>query len=329
MTDLRLSLAISDYEHARDLVHGVVKANGIDLVSQVFQVEEIFFRFTGHREWDLAELSMAKYVNFRSAEMPLVTAIPVFPSRVFRQSSLYVRDDSPLTRAEDLAGKKVGIPEWAQTAGVYAGGWLMHQVGIPLRDIEWVQGGVNEPGRVEKIDLKLPDGVVYRSVPDRSLTEMLLAGDIDAIMTAHSPTPFERGEDTIRQLLPDWHALEEAYFRETGIFPIMHVIAIRQETFEANPWIAMNLLTAFETAKRRSMDRALTFTASRFPIPWGFLHAARSKELFGEDPFPYGIEDNRTTLEAYLKYAHEQRISDRLLSVDELFPEEVRGRFRI
>ena len=146
MADLRVTMAISDYEHTRDIVHGVVRPTGIELACFVFEVEEIFYRFTRHREWDVSELSMGKYVALKASGDETLTAIPVFPSRFFRQSSIYVLADSPLAAPEDLAGKKVGVPEWAQTAGIYARGWLVHDVGIPLRDIDWYQAGVNDPG---------------------------------------------------------------------------------------------------------------------------------------------------------------------------------------
>ena len=328
MTDLRLSLAISDYEHTRDLVHGVVKPMGIELTGLVYEVEEIFYRVAKNREWDLAELSMGKYAAFRSRDDDSLTAIPVFPSRFFRQSSLYVKTDSPLTKASELAGKRIGIPEWAQTASIYTRGWIEHDVGIPLSEIEWVQAGVNDPGRVEKVDLNLPDGVKYTSRPDSSLSALLLNGEIDVAMTARSPRPYENGDGTIRHLLPDWRQVEENYYSDTGIFPIMHVMALRKSVYEANPWVAMELLKAFDAAKARSLRRVTNYSASRIPIPWGYALAEEAIKAFGDDYFPYGINKNRKTLETYLRYAYEQGVCARQLTVDELFPSEVLGEYR-
>ena len=158
---------------------------------------------------------------------------------------------------------------------------------------------------------------------------MLLTGDIDAVMAAHPPEPFERGEPGIVQLYPDYREVEEAYYRDTGIFPIMHVIAIRGDVFRANRWIAGNLMKAFETAKNNSMARALEFTATRFPFAWCFEAARKARELFGEDFFPYGIEANRTTLDAFLQYGFEQGVCHRRLQPEELFPEEVRAEFKV
>ena len=179
MASLKLTFAASEYDHFHDLVSGAVAAEGIELNALNLTIEEIFFRFTKFREWDVSEMSMGKYVSLKSQGDESITAIPVFPSRVFRQSSLYIRSDSPLKGAEELAGKRIGIPEWAQTASIYTRGWLAHQVGVPLTEIEWVQAGVNQPGRVEKVALRLPDGIRYRPEPERSLNDMLLAGDID------------------------------------------------------------------------------------------------------------------------------------------------------
>ena len=329
MGKLQLTFAASEYDHFRDLTGGVVQAEGIELNYLWLSIEETFYRFTKFREWDVSEMSMGKYVALKSQDGDDLTALPVFPSRVFRQSSLYVRHDSPLKDASELRGKRVGIPEWAQTAAIYTRGWLTHQIGIPLQEIDWIQAGVNQPGRVEKVKLNLPNGVRYTNVPDRSLTEMLLAGDLDAVASAHAPTPFEEGRPEVVQLYPNYREIEEAYYRETGIFPIMHVIALRGDVFKANRWIAMNLFKAFEAAKNNSLDRATQFTATRFPFAWCYEAARRASTIFGDDFFPYGIEPNRTTLEAFLQYAFEQGVCQRKVTVEEMFAEEVQSAFKV
>jgi len=329
MSRLKLTLAISEYDHVRDLASGVVRAEGIELTCLSLAIEDIFYRFLKNREWDVSELSFGKYIALKSQDDPSLTAIPVFPSRVFRQSSLFVRAGSPIKTAADLKGKRIGLPEWAQTASIYTRGWLQHQVGVRLQDVEWVQAGVNQPGRAEKVALKLPAGVRYRNEPTKSLTGMLLAGEIDCVMAAHPPEPFEHGSKEIVQLYPNYREVEERYFKETGIFPIMHVIALRADTFEANRWIATNLQRAFEAAKANSVRRALELTATRFPFAWCYEAAARAKALFGDDFFPYGIAPNRTTLDAFLQYGYEQGVCHRRLSVEELFPKEVQGEFRV
>ena len=326
---LVLTLAISEYDHVRDLTEGLVRAQGIAINGVSFAVEEIFFRFIKFREWDVSELSMGKYVSLVSQNDTSLVGIPVFPSRVFRLQSLYVRADGGLTRPQDLKGRRVGVPEWAQTASIYTRGYLMHECGLRLQDIEWHQAGVNQPGRAEKVALKLPDGVRYRPRPDKSLEGMLLAGEIDAVMSAHPPEAFERGDKRIARLIPDYRPAEEAYFKKTGIFPIMHVVAIRRDTYDRNPWIARNLFNAFEQAKDRSVARVLDTTAARVPIPWCYAYAAAARTLFGDDFWPYGLEPNRTTLEAFLRFAYEQGVCHRLVKPDELFPPQLHATFKV
>jgi 4,5-dihydroxyphthalate decarboxylase len=329
MPALPLTLAISEYDHVRDLVSGRVKPEGIELRALVLSIEEIFYRFTLHREWDVSEMAMGKYVSLRSQGDTSLTAIPVFPSRMFRHSSIYVRSDGPVRTPADLKGRRVGIPEWAQTAAIYSRGLLTHQYGIGLSDIAWVQAGVNEPGRTEKVVLKLPAGVAVERPAAKSLNGMLLAGEVDAVMTAHAPAAFEAGDPRVRRLFEDFMPVELAYWRETGIFPIMHCVAIQTRVLEAHPWIAMNLLTAFEAAKRRSVARAFEATASRFPIPWAHERASAVAPLFGPDYWPYGLEANRVTLEAFLQYAHEQGVTHRRLASEELFPPEVASAYKV
>ncbi len=328
MSRLPLTIAISDYDHVRDFATGRVTAEGIDATFLTLSIEEIFFRFTRFREWEVSEMSMAKYCALRSQGDESVSAIPVFPSRVFRHSSIFVRSDSPLSGPADLAGRKVGLPEWAQTAAVYTRGLLNHEYGIALSDIDWYQAGVAEKGRREKVALKLPKGVRCTPVPENSLNDMLLAGELDAIMTAHPPPAFEDGSGRIVRLIRDYQAAEEAYWKKTGVLPIMHVVAIRGDVMREHPWVAGNLLKAFAAAKERSVARALEATASRFPIPWIAHHAEQAAEAFGE-LFPYGIEPNRTTLETFLRFAHEQGVCHKALEPDELFPESVRSAFKV
>jgi 4,5-dihydroxyphthalate decarboxylase len=320
--DLSLSLAISYYDHVVDVVRGKVRPEGISLIPSELPNEEIFFRMLHFGEWDVAEFSMAKYVAVVAAGAPPFRAIPVFPSRMFRQSSVYVAANAGIARPGDLQGRRVGIPEWGQTAGVYARAYLQHQCGVSLREIQWVQAGVNEAGRKEKVDLSLPAGVAIERVADRSLTEMLLAGDLDAIISAREPGAFLAGDPRVVRLWPDSRPLEEAYFRATGIFPIMHVMVVKSQTLDANPWIAMNLFTAFDAAKKNSLRGLSANTTSRIPVPWSQHFVRETQGLFGEDCWPYGLEPNRRTLEAFLQYCCEQGITGRKLQVHELFPKE-------
>jgi 4,5-dihydroxyphthalate decarboxylase len=329
MSKLSLTMAIPDYDHTRDLVNGRVPVEGIDLTCLVYPVEEIFYRFIVYKEWEVSEISFAKYSALIAQGNRDFIALPIFPSRVFRHSSLYVRSDGPIKTINDLKGRKVGIPEWAQTAAVYSRGFLQDQYGIDLASIHWVQAGVNQPGRIEKVDLKLPKGVEITRVGYKSLNEMLLSGDIDAMLVARAPDAFVKGDPKIRRLFDDFIDVETDYYKKTGIFPIMHAVAVRRDVIDKHPWVARNLFTAFEEAKRRSIERVTEATVSLFPIPWYFEHARRGMELFGKDYFPYGIEPNRKTLEAFLKWAYEQGVCKRLVEVDELFPDSLHSTHRV
>lgn len=323
MPDIRLSLAMSYYDHVSDLVRGKVRVEGVTLMPSEFAVEEIFFRMIMFSEWDIAECSMAKYVGLVGTGSPPFRAIPVFPSRVFRQSSFYISPRSGVKGPGDLVGRRVGIPEWAQTAGIYARAYLQHQCGISPRDINWVQAGVNEPGRVEKVKLDLPDGVNIERVSDRSLNEMLIAGDLDAMISAREPKAFIANDPRIARLWPDYRALEESYFRETGIFPIMHAVVIKSDTLKRYPWVAMNLYKAFEEAKKNSLRQVFDLATSSIPFAWSHQAALEARKVFGEDCWPYGIEPNRKTLEAFCQYCHEQGVTKYRVPVEDLFPREL------
>lgn len=325
---LALTMAMSGYDHVRDLVTGEVRVEGAELTTLTLPVEEIFYRFLRYREWHVSELSLAKYVALRAAGDDSLRAIPVFPSRVCRHSSIFVRPDGPREPAQ-LAGARIGLPEWAQTAAVYTRSLLVHEWGIPLRDVHWVQAGVNQPGRREKVQLHLPEGVTLSQEPERSLDEMLRAGDLDAVFSAHPPASFERGDPGIIRLFPDYEPVEREYVTRTGIFPIMHVVVIRSDVLDRDPWIARNLFTAFEAAKEASLARLAEMTASRVPLPWVPGLLAQARALIGPDPWPYGVEANHVTLDAFARYAHEQGVAARRLEPEELFVPQVLGRYRV
>jgi 4,5-dihydroxyphthalate decarboxylase len=314
--NLPLSLALNPYDHVRDL-----RPQGIDLVTLELPIEEIFFRFTKFREWDVSEMSFGKVVSMMSEERPEIIALPVFLSRVFRHSAIYLGKNSSLRTPKDLEGRRLGIPEWAQTAGIYVRGMLVHEYGVDLARISWFQAGLREPGRVEKVELKLPQGVRIAALPNRTLVEMLAKGELDAVISA-------RALDAPR-LFEGYRVAEAEYWRKTRIFPIMHVLVLRREVYERDRWIAMNLLKAFEEAKRASLARVSEFGLSHLPLPWVPDHVRQWREVAGEDFWPYGVAPNRPTLEAFLQYGFEQGVCRRRLSVEELFAPETLQSFKI
>ena len=326
---LHLTLATTDYDHVRDLHSGAVRVDGIVLTAFNLPVEEVFFRFIKNREWDVSEMSFGKFIGYASQGTSPFIGIPVFPSRVFRHSAFYVRGDRGITSPNDLEGKTVGIPEWAQTAGIYARGFLSESAGVDLRKIKWVQAGMNQAGREEKVEFKLPAGIQYSQRRDTSISAMLLSGEIDAAISARVPDAFTAGGGKIARLYPDFRKDEMAYHAATGIYPIMHVIAIRRAVFERYPWVAMNLFKAFDEAKERCVERMRDLTASRIPVPWAAAIAEEFGKHFGGDAFPYGLEANRKTLEAFCRFAHEQGVTATKLAPDDLFPKELRASVRV
>jgi 4,5-dihydroxyphthalate decarboxylase len=329
LSKLPLTLAISHYDHVTELVTGRVPVEGVELTALNLQIEEIFFRQFNYFDFDVSEVSMGKYCSLVSqGDSPLV-AIPVFPSRVPRHSSVYIRRDGPVKKPEDLAGKRIGIPEWAQTASVYSRGFIQHQYGIDLKSIHWIQAGVDQPGRLEKVKLKLPDGIRYESRPDKSLGGMLVSGEIDAALSAHPPLCFDQGHPNVGRLFEDYLDIEMKYVKETGIYPIMHAVAFRREIVEQHPWEAANLFKAFDEARRISVERALACTSSALPLPWGYEFVKRMQAVVGNDLMPYGLEANRTTLDAFLQYAFEQGVCHRRLQPEELFPPQVQKSFKV
>lgn len=312
---LPLSLALSPYDHVRDL-----RAEGLDLNVQSPHLEEIFFRFTRFREWDASEMSFGKTLSILAGDSPPdIVALPVFVSRVFRHSSIYVGPG--VKSPKDLEGKRVGVPEWAQTASIYTRGFLQHEYGVDLRKIDWVQAGVRQPGRIEKVPLHLPEGLRLTPVRDKSLTEMLASGELDAVLSAR--------EIPGRRLFEEYRPVELEYFRKTRIFPIMHLVVIRRDVYEKNRWVARNLFKGFEQAKDASLERMRELGLSHFPLPWLASHVLRWRETMGEDFWPYGVEANRPTLEAFVQYGFEQGVCKRRLSVDEMFAPETRESFKI
>ncbi len=328
MNRVRVTLAISDYDHVRDLTDGLVQPEGIELVRLNFTVEEIFWRFSRHREWDVSEMSFANYTTLITRGDDSITAIPVFPSRVFRTSAFYLRAGAGIRTPHELKGKRIGVPEWIETAGVYARGYLAHHCGIPLSAIEWFQGGLREAGRTEKMKYEAPRGVMVTHLEDKTLEAMLMAGELDAILTATAPSIY-RADNPAVVRFANHRALEEDYFKATGVIPAMHLIAIKREVLRHNPWIAMNLYQAFDEARRRSLHRMFEITASRVPIVWHFAAAEESRKFFPGEYWPYGIEPNRKTLEAFLLYAYEQGVAARQLKPEDLFAPEVQSVFKI
>ena len=320
MPNLKLTIATTDYDHFRDFRLGVVTAEGIDHTWLTLGHHECFARFTANREFDLSELSFAKFSAQVSRPDSDIVGLPVICSRLFRFSSFYVNRKSTIATVKDLKGKKVGSPEWAHSAAVYMRGWMHNEVGVALTDVDWYQAGANAPGREEKVELTLPEGVTLTRVPGKSLSEMLASHEIDCAVIARPPTCFLEGHPDVVRLFPDYVEMEEAYYARTRVWPIMHIIAMKKSIVDEHPWAARNLYNAFLESKRRSIERFLAPAVSRYPVPWLAAYARRMRDMFGGDLFPYGIEENRPTWDQMALYTFQQGIAHRLTTPEEIFP---------
>ncbi|MGH7896599.1 MAG: ABC transporter substrate-binding protein [Candidatus Binatia bacterium] len=323
MAGLGLAIACGDYDRTRPLADGRVRIEGVDPSVVVLPPEEMFWRMIRHREFDVSELSFSSYVLMRSRGEDEFVAIPVFPSRSFRHSAIYVRTSAGVARPADLRGRRVGVPEYAMTAAVWARGHLHHDYGVAPHEIEWVTGGLEDPGRIEKLRLDVPPEIRIRPAgPDRTLNAMLVGGEIDALIAPRPPSSFRKRDPRVARLFPSYRDVEAEYFRRTGIFPIMHVIVLRRDVYEKHRWLVRSLFKAFERAKRLALESFEEDAALRLSHPWIAAEAEILRELLGEDWWPYGVEANRTTIEMLVRHSHEQGLAKRMLDAEELFPPE-------
>ena len=323
MTKLKLSFGCWDYDRTRALMDGRVQSDGIDLNYLNMPVEETFFRMLRHQEFDVAEMSLSSYAVSLSREPRPFVAIPVFPSRFFRHSCIYVNADAGIKTASDLIGKRVGTPEYQMTAPVWIRGILQDHYGVPVDSVTYFTGGEETPGRSEKLKLDLPPNIRIQPIgPAQTLAQMLADGEIDALYTARMPSTFRSRSDRVKRLFEDFEPVERNYFKETGIFPIMHTVAIRREVYQANRWVAQSLMKALKQAQRRSYDDLAETAALKTMLPWLTAHVEQTQRDMGEDFWPYGLEKNQATLSSFLRYHHEQGLSKRLLAPCELFAPE-------
>ncbi|MBB5790080.1 ABC transporter substrate-binding protein [Jiangella mangrovi] len=319
MTALDLTFACLDYDRTRALQDGRVRPEGIALNFLPLPVEETFFRQLKHHEFDVAEMSLSSYVLTLDRPDPPFVAIPVFPSRYFRHQSIYVNTGSGVTRPEDLAGKRVGVPEYQITAGVWQRGMLADEYGVDPFSVRYFTGGVETPGRSEKIALDLPDGVSVRPIgPSETLSAMLADGSLDAVMSASVPSSFGRSPQ-VKRLFDDPKAAERDYYARTGIFPIMHTVVVRRELLDRHPWVARSLTKAFEESLRIAYDDLRYRSALKVMLPWLDDHVAETVSALGEDWWTYGLEPNRHVLEVFLRYSFEQGLAKKQRRPEELF----------
>lgn len=319
MASLQLTLACGPYDRNEALRTGEVRPEGIDLVYVPVQSPpELFARAVHKRSFDVAEMSTSLYLQLRSSGRLPFVALPIFPSRMFRHGYIFVHTGSGIDKPKDLEGKRVGVQEYHQTAGVWIRGILAQDHGVDLGAIRWREGGVNAPRVPDSLDLRPKGELDIEFMHGVALNDLLAAGEIDAFLGARKPDAF--GQDpSVERLFPDYRAMERDFYRRTGIFPVMHTLVVREELLQRHPWIAESLFKAFGESKRRCLE-AMRFTgSSRYTLPWLHADLEEIDELFGGDPWPYGLEPNRPTLEAFVSYLVEQRFLDEPVDIEDLF----------
>ena len=330
MRRLRLTLACWNYDRTHALADGSVRPDGIDLTYLAQPVEETFFRMLRYGEFDCCEMSLSSYTASLHAENPRFIAIPAFPSRFFRHSCIFVSTKSGIRKPEDLKGKRVAAPEYQMTAPVWIRGILSDDYGVKVTDVEHFSGGEEEPGRVEKLKLDLPPHIKYSPIgPTQTISRMLADGDLDAFVTARAPSTFYSEPDKVKRLFPDYVEREKDYYRRTKIFPTMHTVVIKREMYDANPWIAQALYKAFSIAKEKAMAGLRETHVLASMLPWQVSHVEEARQLIGEDWWPYGLEANRHVLETFLRYHHEQGLSKRRFTPEEIFARETLVSFKV
>ncbi|TVQ29763.1 MAG: ABC transporter substrate-binding protein [Geminicoccaceae bacterium] len=320
MKRLPLTVACGNYDRTRAIWDGRVPIEGTDTTYVYLEAEEAFHRAFKFAEFDVSEISFSSHMMMASRGASPYVGIPAFVSRVFRHSAIYVRADAGIERPEDLAGRRVGLPEYQLTACLWVRGILQDEHGVRPQAVTWFSGGQEETGRGERAPLQLPPDIDCRRIPpDRTLVDMLAAGELDALVTARAPSSFVRGEPHVRRLFPDYVAAERAYFERTRMFPIMHLIGIRRDLVERHPWLPVSVYKAFVEARRLARADLEEIGCLRVMHPWIYAHTQDLIGLMGKDFWPYGIEANRRELEAMMRWSHEQGLAARPLALEDLF----------
>lgn len=318
-TTLEISYAGELYDRTRALFDGQVQPEGVQLRYLPTNIEDLFWRQAKYSEFDTAEFSFGAYLASVEDPNRQFDALPLFPSKAFRHAAIYINANSGVEDVGKLNGARIGMPEWSMTATLWIRGILGEHYGLDLKKVEWFTGGLEQPGRVDKSGVIPPPGFNLTQLEaHETLNEQLLKGKLDAVISARPPSAFREQNPAVRRLFTDYRQAEQQYFVETGIFPIMHIVIIRRELLLKHPWLASSLCRAFEDARRDVLPRLESPAFSVSSLAFEAEYAEQEFRLMG-DAFNHGIENNRTSLEAFCRYGFEQGFTSRLLSVEELF----------
>jgi 4,5-dihydroxyphthalate decarboxylase len=311
---LQLTIACGDYDRTHPLIDGSIKPEGIDLNWLVLPHFEIWTRMLNYYDFDASEISLSSYIIARTLGKPL-TAIPVFPARAFRHSYVFINTKSGIREPKDLMGRRVGLAEFQQTATVWIRGILQHEYGVKLEDVQWYTWTPHQ-----RMEIALPKRYkVTHLTPDRKPDQMLFDGELDAIMVPSLFPSLFNPPPHVRRLFENSPKVEAEYFKKTGIFPIMHSVALRQDLWDEHPWIARNLFKAFQRAKEDAYARLKDPSPYKISLAWFRGPVEEQEQIFGDDPWPYGMEKNRYVVETLSTYLYEQGLAEKKLKMEELF----------
>jgi 4,5-dihydroxyphthalate decarboxylase len=320
MPNLPLTLACGDYDSTQALREGLVRPEGIDLIYVPIQSPpEIFARMVKKHSFDVCEMSTSHYITMRAKGGFPFLALPIFPSRFFRHGNIFVNEESGIETPKDLEGKRIGVQEYRQTAAIWIRGILQSEYGVDLDGVRWYEGGVDRPRPPDAdMDLRPNKPVSITLIGETSLGDMLARGEIDALIGARTPACYGKAPN-MRRLFADFRAVERDYFHKTGIFPMMHTLMVRQEVYDANPWIAESLFKAWEASKAIAKEKTRFSGTLRHMLPWLFADLDEIDQVFGGDPWPNGLEPNRKALEILVGYLVDQGFVERPVPLEELF----------
>lgn len=320
MANRKITIGCRDYDHTRALAEGKIKIDGLDLeFVNLSPPSQIFLRMLHDEAFDASEMSLSNYMIALGQGDERFVAIPVFPSRVFRHSYIWINTRSGIERPQDLKGKRVGIADYSMTALLFVRGWLQHEYGVAPQDIHWFRR------RPEHVAVDIPTGVrIDNLVKDQTLDRLIEEGKLDALAVTSPPRAFLQSSPLVRRLFPDCRAVEAAYYSKTKIFPIMHLVVLRRAVYEQDRMIATRLALGFNAAKQHAFE---SYDEGLSSLPWINLDLEYAREILGTDVYPYGVKQNLPTLEAATLYSHEQGLTPRKLAVEELFAPETLGLF--
>ena len=320
MANRTLTIGMRDYDHTRALADGRVKIDGVELkFVNITPPSQIFLRMLHDEEFDASEMSLSNFMIAIGTGDRRFVAIPVFPSRVFRHSSIWINTEAGIAKPEDLKGKKVGIADYSMTALLFVRGLLQHEYGVAPEDIHWFRR------RSEHIAIDMPPGIRIDNIAkDQTLDGLLEDGELDAVALTSPPRPFLQGSPLVKRLFPDSRAVEADYYRRTNIFPIMHMVVIRRAIYEQEPALAARLTQGFEAAKKLAFEG---YDEDLTALPWTNLNLEYARGVLGHDVYPYGVKNNEATLEAATLYSHEQGLTPKKFAASELFAAETLGLF--